>query len=411
MKSYKILLPALFASLSLSGQQMLSPDSMVKVALENNLNLRADRYRADAAFAREGEAYSIGKTNISLMLGQYNSYEKSDNNLTLTQNLPFPLTMVREAQWLDSRTGWEESRFQNGRTSLALRVKQACIELYYLQRKEGLYVRQDSLYQRLEAAAQARYTSGEGSWLELQQARVRRTDFQFRHDQLRQMLWVNYQQVKSLSGITDSFFITAPAEVPPVTDEFRLKANPDWQLQDAQVESASRELQLEKSRLWPDLQFGYFNQTLMGTPVGPEPGAPLAVAGDRFQGFSVGVAIPLWVGPRLARIKSTRLLSESEYYRREQLSRELQAEWNGVYAQLERLRSNLVRFEQESLPVMQRLPELAEIARNKGEISFTEYLFHLQDNLQLSERYLEYQCGFQLTYIRLQYLNGTLLPS
>jgi cobalt-zinc-cadmium resistance protein CzcA len=79
-----------FSSSGLLAQENnFSLSQAVDYALKNNANVQAAEYRAEAHRQLKKTSVDLPKTEVSLMYGQYNGYPTNDNNITITQSIPF----------------------------------------------------------------------------------------------------------------------------------------------------------------------------------------------------------------------------------------------------------------------------------------------------------------------------------
>ena len=85
-----VILFLLNASLVL-GQKM-SRDEVVQAALQNNQMIKSAEFQVEYFKQLKKTGTDIGKLSAIWMHGQYNSIYQ-DNNLTLTQSLPFPTAL------------------------------------------------------------------------------------------------------------------------------------------------------------------------------------------------------------------------------------------------------------------------------------------------------------------------------
>jgi cobalt-zinc-cadmium resistance protein CzcA len=102
-----------------------------------------------------------------------------------------------------------------------------------------------------------------------------------------------------------------------LTDTFAFTANPSLGYTQQQIEVASIEKNLERSRMMPDFSIGYFTQTMQG--VQDVDGVPRTFDTDnRFTGIQAGIAIPLWFAPYTSKTKAAKsnnwASTNAEYY-------------------------------------------------------------------------------------------------
>jgi len=393
--------------LQANAQIALSPDSAVQRALKANGHILAKQHELAAQKENIKLAGEISPTQFTWQHGQYNSYVTNDNNFGVSQTLPFPFTMKAKQEAYKALYGESGAALHFAEDQLAFQVRNSCARLVFLQEKSQLFEQQDSLYLALEKAAHLRYTSGDGSFLDWQQALAKHANMQIQLSQLNNELANEKSRLKALMAMDEDFEIVWQEAKPNSITTYTPAENGRLQLMETSLISAEREIKLQKSQFWPSLQVSYFNQSLNGGPTSAELTAPLAVSSDRFQGFGIGLSIPLWAGPQAARIKSAKLIKEAKVVALQQEQREVETTWNNLLGSYILAKENLQNFEQESLPIAQALREQAKLARDQGNISTTEYLLQLNDALALLERYAELNQQIRLLSNQILLINGS----
>ena len=290
---------------------------------------------------------------------------------------------------------------------LSFQVRNSCATLVFLKEKSQLYAQQDSLYLALEQAANLRYTSGDGSFLDWQQALAKHANMQIQLSQINNEMANEKARLKALMAIDEAFEIHWQEATPSAITNYTPSQNGRLQLIETSLLSADREIKLQQSQFWPSVQVSYFNQSMIGGPTSIELTAPVATANDRFQGFGIGLNFPLWAGPQMARIKSAKRLKEANLAALKQEQREVETTWKNLLGSYILAKENLENFERESLPIAQTLREQAQLAREQGTISTTEYLYQLNDALALLERHAELNQQIRLLSNQILLINGS----
>lgn len=80
-----------------TSAQGITLQQAIDEALKNNAGIKAANYEVTYTQALRKTATDIGKTNVSLLYGQYNSI-KVDNNITVSQSIPFPTVFMSQAK-------------------------------------------------------------------------------------------------------------------------------------------------------------------------------------------------------------------------------------------------------------------------------------------------------------------------
>jgi cobalt-zinc-cadmium resistance protein CzcA len=79
----------LFAVTVAAKGQGLTRDQAIDLALKNNLGIRTAGFEVEGQRQLKKSSFDLPKTEVTLMYGQYNSYAKNDNNITVSQSIPF----------------------------------------------------------------------------------------------------------------------------------------------------------------------------------------------------------------------------------------------------------------------------------------------------------------------------------
>lgn len=390
----------------LLAQWQLSPDSAVAMALRTNGTILAAQKQNEAAYKNIRTGTEIGRTNISLLYGQINSYPKNDNNLTISQGLPFPVTMAAKKDWYRAQYGESGAAYKMACDQLALNIRNACLKMDYLSSRLKFYEEQAELMSALMEAAKKRYESGATGILEWQLSQSRNNQNLILLNQTRQELQNTERYLQAQLHTDSSLLIVVPKGERPIL--YTPDLNAGVQQLEAQHNRLDKEIHLEKSAFWPELQFSYFNQSFIEGPTGADPTAPLATSSDRFQGFGIGLSIPLFAGAQNARVQSVRLQSEATFYALEQRKRDLKSEWQNAVDNYLVAGTNLTQFEADILPLAKSIREQAKAGYEKGQLTYTEYLIQLNEALNIQERHAELNYQHKLIYHQILWLQGSI---
>ena len=90
------------------------------------------------------------------------------------------------------------------------------------------------------------------------------------------------------------------------SDSLSVEQNPFLAYIKQQVEISQIAKKLERSQMLPDLNVGYFSQTIIGTQ--DINGVPRSFGKDsRFTGVQAGISVPLWFSPYTSRAKAAKI--------------------------------------------------------------------------------------------------------
>jgi cobalt-zinc-cadmium resistance protein CzcA len=390
------------------AQQPLTLDEVIQLALQQNKGLQAAEAGVGYYKQLRRTAGELPKTDVGLMYGQYNSYVKNDNNITVTQRLPFPSVFGARASLYDAQL--QGSKLQQAATKHALifQVKQRWYQLQYLYAYRQLLEQQDSVYQRFVKAADLKFRTGETGLLEKTAAATRLAEMQHLNRQSVAEEQVLLADLQGLSGSVIPLVITKqtlePLPAAVMGDTAQLQQYPALQWQQQQVVIQEKEKKLEANALLPDLSVGYFNQSLIATPLNSA-GTAVAKGGDRFQGWHAGVSIPLWLGPFRAKVRAAEQRRIQADFNYQQSNVELKSRWHQAIAQFSRYQSSLDYYRETAMPNAMLIEKQALLGYEKGDVGYTTYLLSLQEVFNIREAYLQTIRDYNNAVLSLQMLN------
>ena len=193
---------------------------------------------------------------------------------------------------------------------IATQVKQVYWQYVFLSSKQKLLIYQDSLYSGFLRAAELRAKAGETNRLEMITARSQSLEIK---NQLYQVTSDIAISGRKLMVLLNSRLPLIPSvkEVHRIdfalnSDSVSVEQNPYLGYIKQQVEVSQIEKKLERSQMLPDLNVGYFSQTIIGTQ--DVNGVPQNFGKDsRFTGVQAGISIPLWFSPYTSRAKAAKI--------------------------------------------------------------------------------------------------------
>lgn len=382
----------------------------IQAAVSQNPGLKATAFETVAAERQKRTSVDIPKTQAMLMYGQYNSLNK-DNNITITQSLPFPTVFSSQSRLGELRI--ESSRHHEAatRNDLVFQVKQTHQTLLYLLARQHLLKRQDSLFGDLVRITTLHHATGEGTLLQKTAAETRYNDVQ---NQLRQNAADRLTMEAQLKVLMNSpVDVTAsPSPFEPLgtllqSDSTQIAGNPHLAYQQSLTAMALQERRVEKNRALPDLSLGYFNQTLVGYQRRTDGSEPYFSSSDRFSGFMVGVALPIWFVPARARIKTAEARGEAARMQADYAVKQLYGEWDKALQQFEKYRNSLDYYTRSAIPNAELLLRQSTIAYRAGDISQADYRLNVQQALGIEEAYLQTLLSYNISVLTLEYLTGT----
>lgn len=406
-----MLLASTVATFGASAQQprVVNMQQAVQQALKNNKSIQsADLQKQYQQQLKSAVGY-IGKTEISAMAGQYNSYKWGDNNISVTQPIPNPKIFSSQRALSDAMIGSAEARQKMTANELTWKVRQVYYELLYVKNKGQLLKQQDSIYSEFLRAATLRFETGETKLLEKTTAEVQLNEIKNLRNQNDADIRAYTYSLQQLTGI-DSVLDIADDSLTEDTiavnrDTGTVAQNPFLDYLQQQVVISEREKKVIASQRLPDFSLGYFNQTLIGNPIDAA-GIKLASAGDRFMGVTAGINISIFNGPLRSKEKAAevnRQIAETQLSYNKTL---LQSEWNRALEEYRKNKTSADYYRTSALPNTGLILRQARRGYQEGDTNYAEYLLSLRSALQIQENYLLTLKQLNQSIILLEYLGG-----
>ncbi len=412
MKIFKILIcfSLAFYSKAWAQQnlQQLQLSEALSIALKNNSSIKASEFDIKTSRSLKKTSSDIGKTSFMGTFGQYNSYVKSDNNITISQSIPFPTTFSANAKLGVARIRSSELMLGATQNELAFQVKSSFYQMAYLKTLDKWLIHLDSIYSAFQRAAALRYQYEETNLIEKTTAEtqavqirtlLRQNDADIRIFQTRLKTLLNTDEQLDIA------FDSLAAREISLPDTSSLANNPllSWFRQ--QIMVAEKQKIVEKNRLLPDLSASFFSQTLIDTQLRPN-STELATGSNRFQGFGFGIAIPLWTRPQAAKVKAAEFqlaATESMYAYQE---KNFQGRLNELIQDYLKYSESLTYYIEASLPNAELLLNQSQRAYEGGEIGYVEYLQSLRTATEVRTGYLSTLNNYNQSVISIEYIIG-----
>jgi len=379
----------------------------IDLALKQNPKLLSASLDVEAQKQLKKTGFDLPKTSISLLYGQYNGYPKQDNNITITQSIPFA-AFGSQAALNRSLAASSELKRAATENDLVYQVRQVFYALAFAKDRHNLLLQQDSIYSGFSRSAALRYKTGEANLLEQTTAEMQSDEAKILLQQNEATINVLRSQLRTLVNGTNLPEIDA-ASLPELTltefDTSVLSSNPWLSVFRQQVDVAKSEKKLQNARFAPDLLIGYFNQTLIDVP-NLEKGT-LATAADRFTGFQVGLSMPLWFVPHQGRSKAAAYSAQAaeSSYQNERLV--LEGQLQQAAEQYTRLKSNVSYYRESALPNADLILKQVHTALRSGNIGYTEYLLGVRNALRIKDNFLQALNDYNQSIIYIEYLTGS----
>ncbi len=382
----------------------------IQMALDSNLAVRSMVYSVDAQKALKGASWDIPKTSIDGQYGQINSVTH-DNSFTISQSFAFPSVYINQKKLVSANVKGSEWQLKTSQIEIATQVKQVYWQLAYLNSKLQLLMYQDSLFSGFQRAAELRAKAGETNRLEMITARSQSLEIKNQLQQLIADKGILQRQLKILLNIGTELYpadsMLRRIDYIPDSANNSLIANPSLGYIKQQLEIVRLEKKLERSRILPDFNIGYFSQTMRGAQ--EVNGLPHTFgAGDRFTGIQAGVAIPLWFQPYASKIKASEMREQEAIANAAFANKSLKGNYQSLVDELEKYRSSVEFYEKQAVPEAGLIIDQSIRSYKAGVLDYLNYVLSLGRALNIKQNYLDAINSYNQTIIKMEFLTGKI---
>lgn len=383
-----------------------SINEVLKVALENNPNLKVAQFQTEREQALRGTSFNLPKTDLNVEYGQTNSIAENDTRFSISQTFEFPTVYSSQSKLNRSQVTATQLRQAVVKNDLVAQVSSTYYRLWFLKSKEKVLQRQDSIYSRFSYAAQLRYDNGESNALELATANAELADINITVQQNEAAIAEGQFTLQNLMNVDEAVEIVTPKlemksamEVSNTTD-MNVSENPLVSYYKQQIEVAENERKVASAKLLPDITLGYFNQSFIGTG---NAGTGYD-AGDRFTGVQLGLSIPLWAKPHTAKITAAKIYKQETEAQLVVIENQTKSQLQSLFNELQKNLKNIEYYRESGLPQSEVLFKTAQRGFEEGEIGYIEYVQGLNRALTIQVTYLDFLNQYNQTLINIEQL-------
>ena len=377
----------LLASLSLHAQQDIN--AVLASIEENNTTLQASRKTMEAQKLanRTGIYLSNPEVEFGYLWGDPATIGKR-TDFSVTQSFDLATLTGRKSSVANEQNVLAEWEYKMERMNILLEAKRYCIDLiYYNALLQELDLRLKHA-ETIAAGYEERLKRGDVSLLEYNKARLNLSSAQGEISRVEVERSSLLEQLKRLNGgeaISVESAEFEPLLLPPRFDDWYLSAEEQSSALAyirQQVAIEKQQVALSKAMNLPTLTAGYLSEK---------------VVGETYQGFTVGVSIPLWENKN--QVKQARAAVKAAESRVEDGKQQFYSGLQLLYNRTAGLKTTAENYRQ-SLE-MANSSELLKKALDAGEMSLLEYVLEMGLYYDTVNRALEAERDYQLAYAEL----------
>jgi cobalt-zinc-cadmium resistance protein CzcA len=390
---------------TLKAQTTISLNVAIDSALKNNLLLKSEKQKLDYQKKLINTSSDIPQTNVVGEYGQINSIY-TDNRIGVSQSISFPTVYSNQKKLLKEE--WKVSLLQVELKEADIKksVTQLFYTLLYLNEKEKLLFKSDSIYAAFLTKAELRFAKGESNILEKTTSENQRALIKFQLHQLT----LEKEKIK----IQFQLLLNTETKFEPMANNFKLDAilpsnvnslneHPSLKIMQQQKQVSFASTKLEKSKFLPDINVGYFNMTMQGNGSDDV----LYDRSKRFQSLQFGLGIPLFFNSQKAKVSVAKIglsIAETNYT---QEVNQFKKQYEILLLEYKNQLDIIKYFEEIGLANADLINSSVDKQFSNGEINYLEWVMLTNQAIELKSNYIDAVKTLNDNVIELNYLIST----
>ena len=380
-----------------SAQERIGITAAVDTALNNNRGLAVNRAEITQAGYAVKAAAAIPKTGI---FAENEDFRPSDTRgvfkVGVSQELAWPGLYAARRAYLNEQLNYQKLNTAALEATITRDVRKAYYELWYLQDKQALLERLDSIYTATYETTRLRVETGDAPGLDRIAAEAKMKELQATKEQNGNDMRVQQQQLMMLLNVERWLLpVAEPLQKLPVSvADTNNASHPLIALQEQQVNIASANVRVQKRGMLPDFSGRFFSQRLWD-------------ANDPFTGFSVTAAFPVFgVGTYRNKIREAdagRKAAETQLSYEQQ---RLETERANALSKIDRNQALLQFYETAGLQQADEIMVAATQSYHAGEISFAELSQFIGQAVTIRNSYLDALNQYNQSVIEYNYFSN-----
>ena len=370
------LLLAVMLPFTAKAQEKVTMEQAIELAKQNHPRLKIASAAIRQVKAGRGEVLELSSTEMNYSWGQLNGELRKDKQWEVTQGLGSLLTPFYKNALVNRQVEMGAFYRQVVEKEVVAEVKRAWAYYLYACNLRALYNDQNKLAEQLQRMGELRYHQGEITLLEKNMTTSMAADmknrlFQAQEEEklaLSRLNWVCYAD-RPLVPV-DTALVQFPVDYQaPSFSEVHMNYF------QSQANEAKAQLNVERSRFFPELSFGYVRQDIL----------PL----KGLNSWMVGVSFPVYFLPRRSKIKQAKVAAVIARTEAETNTQNLYNKVSEAVASLRRQSESLRYYTTSALKEADELLKVANLQLQHSETNITEFIQAVNVARDIRRGYLE----------------------
>jgi cobalt-zinc-cadmium resistance protein CzcA len=356
---------------------VLNQQQAIDLGLKNNLQVKTAFLQNQKTVELTHSGWELPKTAFEGTFGQLNS---TINDKFLSVNQRFnPFEIGARKRVLNVNQSVSQINLAKAKQNLIFDIRQSWNHLLFNQSQLQVLQEQNNILHKFANAASLRYQAGETNALEKNIAVVKQMEVEQQIKQNKAIIEIEKSKLVLLMQMEGGF---STEEMQLVALEYKDKTGVIHQNlnildSEAQINLAKANQKFEKAALYPEFSVGYFMQSMIGLPRFSAMDGSFGNQLD-FSGFTVGMAVPIFAGSSISKIKAAKIQTEVEQNNKLFIQNQVAAAFLQEEKQLETAKSLMDYYTKIALPSAKEINKNADLSYKNGAVSYIEYVTSIE---------------------------------
>ena len=364
------------------AQIPISLSTACEKAINRNPEIQSSQLKIEYQEKIKTSYAVVDPLNISGEIGQFNS-DKTDNKISVSQGFRLPNFYKSQKAVLAENLKSAEIESEISKWQLKKQIALVYNELVYLDEKEKLLQKTDSIYRTYFQRAELRLKKGESNILEKTTAENYRSQATIQLQNLLKDREITLQQFNYLINSEEKY----QNEKENFFSYIRCQTNEDftgnaWVIkqleQQKQIENAK--LKAEKSKLSPSFSLGISSMTIN-----------VDTNGKRYQSGILGIGIPLFNSAQKSVIEGQKINQQIAETQLQIGLRKIKNQYLNLKNEYQKIASEQEYYKTKGLANSKTIFSTANRLFYQGEINYLEWSILVNQALEIENKYIDNQ--------------------
>uniref|UniRef100_UPI00404B4008 efflux RND transporter permease subunit n=1 Tax=Flavobacterium sp. TaxID=239 RepID=UPI00404B4008 len=366
-------------------------EQAITMAKENNMDLKIADKEIEKQTVLKKTAFQADPLQIEYMGGQYNSVDY-DNNVSIQQYFPIGGSTKANRQLQE-----ELAKLAEKRKALSEYEIEKAVTIAYYQYLYGISIQKlnDELYEvysKFLKNAELRFKTGESGSIEAISAKAKIKEIETLKAQILLDLVIYQKQLQYFIQTNENIIPEASTSLKYASSSVLEESKVETLVSDYYSQQAmvyEKEANTFKKMRAPKLGLGYFGQTLNKE--------------SYFQGFTVGLQIPLFSGANTARAKASEISKSQSQLEFDKTKLTLKLQKEELVNQFAKQQKAIQYFENEGLKYAEQIISTAQKSYANGDMSYWSYISFLNQAIDIKKQNIEAVNAYNQSAIQMQF--------